>query len=56
MAAPGEMQLQKTAEDSLTVVLAGSWKLGQKLPSTDVVQQRVEGRQGFVTLSSTPGS
>ena len=46
MVAPGEMQLQKTAEDSLTVVLAGSWKLGQKLPSTDVVQQRVEGTSG----------
>jgi hypothetical protein len=43
MAAPGEMQLQKTAEDSLTLVLTGSWKLGQELPSTDVVQQRVGG-------------
>ncbi len=51
MAASGEMQLQKTAEDSLTVVLAGSWKLGQELPSTDVVRHELEGMPGIGNIA-----
>ena len=51
MAAPGEMQLQKTAEDSLTLVLAGSWKLGQELPSTDVVRHELEGMPGIGNIA-----
>ncbi|MEJ2477291.1 MAG: ABC transporter permease [Desulfobacterales bacterium] len=42
MAATGKMQLQKTAEGSLTVALAGSWKLGQELPSADEVLHALE--------------
>jgi phospholipid/cholesterol/gamma-HCH transport system permease protein len=42
MTASGKMQLQKTEEDSLTVVLAGSWKLGQELPATDEVLHALE--------------
>jgi len=37
------MQLQKTEEDTLTVALAGSWKLGQELPSVDEVLHALEG-------------
>jgi phospholipid/cholesterol/gamma-HCH transport system permease protein len=40
------MQLQKTAEGSLTVELAGSWKLGQELPSADEVLHALEGMPG----------
>jgi phospholipid/cholesterol/gamma-HCH transport system permease protein len=43
MAATGKMQLQKTEEGSLTVALAGSWKLGQGLPSADDVLHAFEG-------------
>lgn len=46
MTAPGKMQLQKTAEGSLTVELAGSWKLGQELPSADEVLHALEGMPG----------
>jgi len=42
MAATGKMQLQKTEEGSLTVALAGSWKLGQELPSADEVLHALE--------------
>ena len=57
MPAPAELQLQKSAEDTLTVALTGSWKLGEALPSADEVQQRARrARRRFVTLSSTPGS
>jgi len=43
MAATGKMQLQKTEEGSLTVALAGSWKLAQELPSADEVLHALEG-------------
>jgi len=43
MPASGNMQLQKTEEDTLTVALAGSWKLGQELPSVDEVLHALEG-------------
>ncbi|MGB8334615.1 MAG: hypothetical protein WCE56_08985 [Desulfobacterales bacterium] len=39
MPASGELRLQKSAEDTLTVALTGSWKLGQELPSADEVLQ-----------------
>ena len=42
MVATGKMQLQKTEEGSLTVALAGSWKLGQELPSADEVLHALE--------------
>ncbi len=42
MAATGKMQLQKTEEGSLTVALAGSWKLGQELASADEVLHALE--------------
>jgi hypothetical protein len=47
MAASGTMQLQKTEEGSLTVALAGSWKLGQELPSADKVLHALEGMPGI---------
>ncbi|MFY9708026.1 MAG: hypothetical protein WAJ95_19080, partial [Desulfobacterales bacterium] len=47
MAASGKMQLQKTEEDTLTVALTGSWKLGQELPSADEVLQALEGMPGI---------
>ncbi len=46
MTAPGKMQLEKTEEGSLTVALAGSWKLGQELPSADEVLHALEDMPG----------
>ena len=51
MPSPGEMKLQKTAEDTLTVVLAGSWKLTEGLPSADEVQQEIDGSSGIGRLT-----
>ena len=42
MPASGEMRLQETKEDTLAVVMAGSWKLGQELPSADEVLHALE--------------
>jgi phospholipid/cholesterol/gamma-HCH transport system permease protein len=47
MAATGQMQLQKTEEGVLTVALAGSWKLGQDLPSAGEVLHAFEGMSGI---------
>ena len=47
MPAPSELRLQKSAEDTLTVVMAGSWKLGQELPSADEVRHKLEGTPGI---------
>ncbi|MFZ0611636.1 MAG: ABC transporter permease [Desulfobacterales bacterium] len=47
MAAPGQLQLLKTEKGSLTVVLAGSWKLGQALPSADEVQRELDAGPGI---------
>jgi phospholipid/cholesterol/gamma-HCH transport system permease protein len=44
MPAPAELQLQKSAEDTLTVALTGSWKLGEALPSADEIQQKLDGK------------
>ncbi|MGA8018272.1 MAG: hypothetical protein WCA42_05340, partial [Desulfobacterales bacterium] len=43
MPVPAELQFQKSAEDTLTVALTGSWKLGQELPSADEVLHAFEG-------------
>ena len=51
MAASGKMQLQKTEEGSLTVALAGSWKLGQELPSADEVLHALEGMPGIGSIA-----
>jgi polar amino acid transport system substrate-binding protein len=51
MASSGTMQLQKTEEDTLTVALAGSWKLGQELPSADKVQHALEGMSGVGSVA-----
>jgi phospholipid/cholesterol/gamma-HCH transport system permease protein len=42
MGAPGELALQQPSDDTLMAVLSGPWKLGQPLPSADVVQQKLE--------------
>ena len=47
MPAPAELQLQKSAEDTLTVALTGSWKLGEALPSADEIQQKLDGKPGI---------
>jgi phospholipid/cholesterol/gamma-HCH transport system permease protein len=39
MATPPELQFQRAGEDTLTVGLAGSWKLGQALPSAAEVRR-----------------
>ena len=51
MAASGTMQFQKTEEGPLTVALAGSWKLGQELPSADEVQHAIEGMPGIGSIA-----
>jgi phospholipid/cholesterol/gamma-HCH transport system permease protein len=38
----GELLFEQPSDDTLRVVLSGSWKLGQPLPSTDDVRQKVE--------------
>jgi len=47
MPPPGEMTLQKTAQDTLTVALSGSWKLTEQLPSADEVRQKLEAVPGI---------
>jgi phospholipid/cholesterol/gamma-HCH transport system permease protein len=51
MTASGKMQLQETEEGSLAVALAGSWKLGQELPSADEVQHAIEGMPGIGSIA-----
>jgi phospholipid/cholesterol/gamma-HCH transport system permease protein len=47
MPSHGEMTLQKTAQDTLTVALSGSWKLKDQLPSADDVRQKLEAAPGI---------
>jgi phospholipid/cholesterol/gamma-HCH transport system permease protein len=47
MPPPGELKLQKTAEDTLTVVLSGSWKLTEQLTSVDEVQKTLDAAPGI---------
>jgi phospholipid/cholesterol/gamma-HCH transport system permease protein len=51
MAASGKMQLQKTEEGSLTVVMAGSWKLGEELPPADEVRNKLESTPGVGNIA-----
>jgi phospholipid/cholesterol/gamma-HCH transport system permease protein len=46
MSAAGELLIEQPSQDSLQVILSGHWKLGESLPSADVVQQRVAGTPG----------
>jgi len=42
MSGPGELLLRQPSEDTLTLILSGSWKLGERLPSAAEVGQKVE--------------
>ena len=42
MPGTGELFFEQPSKDTLTVILSGSWKLGEPLPSTDIVRQEVE--------------
>ena len=42
MSDSGELLFEQPSQDTLTVILSGSWKLGEPLPSTDDVRQKVE--------------
>ena len=46
MSAAGELLIEQPSQDTLQVILSGHWKLGESLPSADVVQQRVAGTPG----------
>ena len=40
MLGSGELLFEQPSKDTLRVILSGSWKLGEPLPSTDDVLQR----------------
>jgi phospholipid/cholesterol/gamma-HCH transport system permease protein len=42
MSDSGELLFEQPAQDTLQVILCGSWKLGEPLPSTDDVRRKVE--------------
>jgi len=42
MSGAGELLFEQPSKDTLRVMLSGSWKLGQPLPSTDELRQQVE--------------
>ncbi len=42
MSGSGELLFEQPSRDTLRVTLCGSWKLGEPLPSTDDVRQKVE--------------
>ena len=42
MAGSGQLLIEQPSNDTLRVILSGSWKLGDPLPSTDDVRQKVE--------------
>jgi phospholipid/cholesterol/gamma-HCH transport system permease protein len=42
MSESGELLFEQPSEDTLRVILSGSWKLGEPLPSTDDIRQKVE--------------
>jgi phospholipid/cholesterol/gamma-HCH transport system permease protein len=42
MATSAEMVIQQSSDDILTLVLSGSWKLGEIMPSTEDVYRRLE--------------
>jgi ABC-type transporter Mla MlaB component len=42
MSDPGKLLLRQPSEYTLTLILSGRWKLGEKLPPTAEVGQKVE--------------
>ena len=50
MTARGEMIMEQPSEDTLKLILSGSWKLGGVLPGVDKVQQTLEGKPGVRNL------
>jgi phospholipid/cholesterol/gamma-HCH transport system permease protein len=50
MTARGEMIMEQPSEDTLKLILSGSWKLGGELPGTEQVQQTLEGKPGVRNL------
>ncbi len=42
MSEPGELLFEQPSNDTLQVILAGSWKLGEPLPSPEDVRQKIE--------------
>ena len=42
MSGPSELLLRQPSEDTLTLILSGRWKLGERLPSAEEVGQKVE--------------
>ena len=42
MSDPGELYFEQPSNDTLQVIFSGSWKLGEPLPTTDDVRQKVE--------------
>jgi phospholipid/cholesterol/gamma-HCH transport system permease protein len=42
MSESGELLFEQPSKDTLRVILSGSWKLGEPLPSTDDIRQKVE--------------
>ncbi len=42
MSDPGELLFEQPSKDTLRMILSGSWKLGEPLPSTDIVRQKVK--------------
>ena len=44
MSDSGELLFEQPSKDTLQVILCGSWKLGELLPSTDDVLQKVESK------------
>jgi phospholipid/cholesterol/gamma-HCH transport system permease protein len=42
MSGSGELLFEQPSQDTLLVILTGSWKLGETLPSTDDVRQKIE--------------
>ena len=42
MSGSGELLFKQPSKDTLQVILSGSWKLGQPLPSPDDVRQKIE--------------
>jgi len=42
MSDPGELLFEQPSKDTLQVIFSGSWKLGEPLPSTDDVRQKIE--------------
>jgi phospholipid/cholesterol/gamma-HCH transport system permease protein len=42
MSGSGELLFDQPSKDTMTVILSGSWRIGNPLPSTDDVRQKIE--------------